>query len=293
MIHRPAPNPHSINADLHCHSRQSDGVFTPGELAARAHANGVQLWALTDHDDISGVAQAREAAAKIGLTFVAGVEVSVTFAAQTVHVVGLGIDETSSALLNGLSQMRADRDHRAKLIAKKLSAAGFEGTLEGALTHVQNPSLVSRTHFARHLFQAGHVKTMQEAFDRYLGDKGSAYVPTEWASLDDAVDWILQASGVAVIAHPGRYRFSDLEFDALFRQFRDRGGQAIEVHTGSHQLHEYDYYAHVARQYGFLASIGSDFHGPQESRHDLGSIRPLPRDLTPVWHALDVPMVHA
>jgi hypothetical protein len=257
-------------------------------LAKRAQANGVELWALTDHDDISGVGQARTAAAELGLSFVAGVEISVTFAGQTVHVVGLGIDETSPSLLHGLEQMRVDRDHRADLIAQKLAKLGFEGTYEGALMHVKNPSLVSRTHFARHLLQAGHVTNMQEAFDRYLGDKGSAYVPTEWATLDEAIDWILQASGVAVIAHPGRYRFSELEFDALFRQFRARGGQAIEVHTGSHQLHEYDYYAHVARQYGFMASIGSDFHGPTESRHDLGSIRPLPQDLTPVWQAFDV-----
>lgn len=288
MSHLHSASYRSINADLHCHSLQSDGVFTPQALAARAHDNGVELWALTDHDEVCGVGPARAAAKALGLRFVGGVEISVTFAGQTVHVVGLGIDETSSALLEGLAQMREDRDHRAGLIAHKLAELGFEGTLEGAMAYASNPSLVSRTHFARHLYQAGHVKSMQEAFDRYLGDKGSAYVPTQWASLDDAVDWILQANGVAVIAHPGRYSFSDLAFDALLRQFRERGGQAIEVHTGSHQPHEYDYYAHVARQYGFMASIGSDFHGPAESRCDLGRVRPLPRDLTPVWHVLDV-----
>ena len=278
----------TINADLHCHSRQSDGVFSPAELASRAHGNGVDLWALTDHDDVSGIAPARTAAQAHGLAFVAGVELSVTFAGKTVHVVGLGIDETHPVLQRGLDQLRQDRDARAADIAHKLAEAGFEGAYEGALAHVQNPSLVSRTHFARHLYRAGHVKTMQEAFDRYLGDQGSAFVPTEWASLEDAVQWIRAASGVAVIAHPGRYKYSDLQFDALFNQFRELGGQAIEVHTGSHQLHEYDYYAQVARDYGFLASIGSDFHGPSESRHDLGSIRPLPSDLTPVWHAIEV-----
>ena len=277
---------HSVNADLHCHSLQSDGVFSPAELAARAHANGVQLWALTDHDDISGVASAREVATDLGLEFVSGVEISVTFAGQTVHIVGLGIDETSAILLEGLEQMRGDRDWRAALIADKLAHAGIEGAYEGALAYVKNPALVSRTHFARHLYAAGHVQTLQDAFDRYLGENGSAYVPTQWASLDDAVDWIVRSGGVAVIAHPGRYRFSELEFDALLTEFAQRGGKAIEVHTGSHRPHEYDYFAHVARQYGFLASIGSDFHGPDESRHDLGSIRPLPRDLTPVWHAL-------
>lgn len=278
------------NADLHCHSRQSDGVFTPAELAQRAKANGVDLWALTDHDDVSGVEFARRAAQEQGLAFLAGVEISVTFAKKTVHVVGLGIDETHPTLLAGLALLRSCRDARAELMSQRLAAVGFEGTLEGALALVQNPALVSRTHFARYLHQAGYVHSMQEAFDLYLGDGGSAYVPTEWATLEQAVNWIVQASGVAVIAHPGRYGYTELEFDALFNQFLDLGGQAIEVHTGSHRPHEYDIYAKVARDYGFLASIGSDFHGPNESRQDLGSIRALPTDLTPVWQALAVEM---
>lgn len=277
-----------INADLHCHSRQSDGVFTPEELAMRAKSNGVDLWALTDHDDVSGIASARSAAKQHDLTFVSGVEISVTFAAQTVHVVGLGIDETHPVLLAGLEQLCRERDARALLIADKLAQAGFDGTYEGALTHVQNPALVSRTHFARHLYETGHVSSMQDAFDRYLGDQGRAYVPTQWATLEEAVYWIMQSGGIAVIAHPGRYKYTDLQFDTLFKQFLAFGGQGIEVHTGSHRPDEYDYYAQVARDYGFVASIGSDFHGPTESRHDLGSIRPLPRDLTPVWQALGV-----
>lgn len=274
------------NPDLHCHSRQSDGVLTPGELATRASERGVDLWALTDHDDVSGVAQAREAAMAVGLTFVAGVEISVTWANRTVHVVGLGIDEANPVLAQGLADLRAQRDERAFLIANKLARVGFEGTYEGALKHVQNPALVSRTHFARHLFEAGYVSSMQAAFDRYLGDQGTAYVPTVWASLKDAVHWIVSAGGVAVIAHPGRYKYSDLEFDALFAEFRGLGGQAIEVHTGSHRPEENVQYAQVARDYGFLASCGSDFHGPKEGRHDLGSVPALPKDLTPVWHAL-------
>lgn len=274
--------------DLHCHSRQSDGVLTPAELANRAHGRGVDLWALTDHDDVSGVEQARKIAQSLGITFVAGVEISVTWANRAVHVVGLGIDEQHPTLAQGLSKLRSERDERALLIADKLAAAGFEGAYEGALKHVQNPSLVSRTHFARHLFEQGHVSSMQLAFDRYLGEQGTAYVPTQWASLQDAVQWITAASGVAVIAHPGRYKYSEIEFDALFTEFKQLGGLAIEVCTGSHQPHENVQYAQVARDYGFMASCGSDFHGPHESRHDLGSVPALADDLTPVWQALSL-----
>lgn len=276
------------NPDLHCHSRQSDGVLTPSDLANRAHARGVDLWALTDHDDVSGVGQARMSAQSLGMAFLAGVEISVTWANRTVHVVGLGIDERHPTLTQGLLKLRSERDERALLIAEKLAVAGFAGAYEGALKHVQNPSLVSRTHFARYLVEQGHVSTMQLAFDRYLGEQGTAYVPTQWASLHDAVQWIVAAGGVAVIAHPARYKYSEIEFDALFQEFRHLGGLAIEVCTGSHKPDENVQYAQVARDYGFLASCGSDFHGPAESRHDLGSVPALPEDLTPVWQALSL-----
>lgn len=277
-----------VKPDLHCHSRYSDGVLEPAQLAVRAFERGVDLWALTDHDDVSGVREAREAASQLGVAFIAGVEISVTWAAQTVHIVGLGVDESHEDLASGLARIRAERDQRALLIAEKLALAGIEGSYAGALEYVQNPSLVSRTHFARFLHKAGYVNSLQAAFDRYLGEQGQAYVPTQWASLHDAVDWILASGGVAVVAHPGRYKFSDLEFDAFFHEFRRFGGCAIEVNTGSHRPLDNRHYAQVARDYGFLASCGSDFHGPQESRHDLGSLQALPADLTPVWQALDV-----
>ncbi|UOD49291.1 PHP domain-containing protein [Orrella daihaiensis] len=274
--------------DLHCHSRQSDGELAPAELAMRAHAHGVDLWALTDHDDVSGVAQAREAAQSLGIGFVAGVEISVTWANRTVHVVGLGIDEQHPVLVQGLSRLRSERDARAFLIADKLAREGFADAYDGALQYVKNPTLVSRTHFARYLYASGYVSSMQIAFDRYLGEQGSAYVATQWASLQDAVSWIVAADGVAVIAHPGRYKYSELEFDSLFNEFLGYGGLGIEVCTGSHHPHENVQYAQVARDYGFLASCGSDFHGPAESRCDLGGVPALPRDLTPVWQSLSI-----
>jgi len=266
----------------------SDGVLEPDELARRAAANGVDLWSLTDHDEVSGVARAREVSRELGMTFVAGVEISVTWSNRTVHIVGLDIDETHPVLLEGLAQTRSGRIERGRQMGEKLHAMGMPGAFEGALALAGQDQLLSRTHFARYLVQKGYVNSMQTVFDRYLGDDGVAHVPARWADLGQAVEWIVQAGGVAVLAHPGRYKYSDLQFDSLFRSFKGYGGLAIEVHTGSHQPHQYDQYARIARQYGFLASCGSDFHGPQESRCDLGAVPALPSDLEPVWQALSL-----
>lgn len=273
----------AVRADLHCHSFYSDGVLAPSALAERARAHGVQLWALTDHDELAGIDQARQAARRLGLGFVAGVEVSVTWAHRTVHVVGLGIDETHTVLKQGLAQIRDIRTERASHIDAHLAARGITQALAGATKHVRNPNLVSRTHFARHLYEAGYVESLQAAFDRYLGDDVLGVGQTVWARLDEAVAWIRAAGGVAVLAHPGRYDLNDLQFDALLTDFRDHGGQAIEVCTGSHTQAQSRHFAQVARDYGFLASSGSDFHGPGETRLDLGGVASLPSDLEPVW----------
>lgn len=272
-------------ADLHSHSTISDGVLEPAVLAQRAHANGVELWALTDHDEVSGVASARGAAQALQMSFLAGVEVSVTWSNRTVHVVGLGVDETHPTLLAGLAQIRQQRIGRAQAMARRLTDLGYAGSYEGALAVAGNPELISRTHFARFLVQSGQFSHMQAVFDQCLKDDGPAFVPTEWPTLAQALGWIHAAGGVAVIAHPGRYRYSELEFDALFEAFNDLGGQAIEVNTGSHKPWQLQIYADVAKHYGFLASCGSDFHGPQESRYDLGQVPVLHPDLTPVWRA--------
>ena len=275
-----------LSADLHCHSIYSDGTLAPSELAQRASQRGVDLWALTDHDDVSGIAQARQSAEDLGMKFVAGVEISVTWAARTVHIVGLDVDEAHQTLLAGLAHIRAQRAGRAHELAHSLQTHGVEGAYEGALQFVSNPALVTRTHFARYLVQAGYVSTMQAAFDRYLGDRAVANVPVKWATLSEAVSWIRAANGVAVIAHPGRYGYSELEFDALFSEFQQLGGQAIEVHTGSHSPKHNAWAVDVARQYDFLASCGSDFHGPGLGGHELGDVPALASDLVPVWTAL-------
>lgn len=273
-----------LNVDLHCHSTVSDGVLTPAKVAARAKANGVTVWALTDHDEIDGIAEARAAASGLGLTFVPGVEISVTWAGETVHIVGLQIDETNETLVKGLSATRSGRQARAHEIADQLATAGIPDAYEGALKFVGNPDLISRTHFARYILELGIEKEIGQVFRHYLTEGKPGYVPHRWATLKNAVAWIRGAGGIAVIAHPGRYDFTELGFDAFFAEFKQLGGAGIEVTTGSHTVDQYEYYAKIARRYDFLASRGSDFHGPGESSIDLGMLPPLPGRVVPVWH---------
>jgi predicted metal-dependent phosphoesterase TrpH len=275
-----------LNADLHCHSVVSDGTLTPEALAARAKANGVELWALTDHDEIGGQHRAAAAARENGLQYLTGTEISVTFAGETVHIVGLGFDADDPRMHEGLVATRGGRGARALEMADQLAQVGIHGAYEGALKHVGNPELISRTHFARFLVEAGACRDTSEVFRRYLTEGKPGFVPHRWASLRDAVRWITQSGGVAVIAHPARYRFNATEEYALFTEFKAHGGGGVEVVTGSHTAAEALRYADTAREFGLAASRGSDFHSPDESHTDLGRLPPLPDDLTPVWHLL-------
>ncbi|WP_415203273.1 3',5'-nucleoside bisphosphate phosphatase [Pseudorhodoferax sp.] len=274
------------NADLHCHSIVSDGTLTPEELAARARANGVELWALTDHDEVGGQRRAAAAARANGLRYLTGTEILVSFAGETVHIVGLGFDAEDPRMQQGLADTRDGRGPRAREMAEGLAKVGILGAYEGALKFVGNPALISRTHFARFLVESGHCKDTPEVFRKYLTEGKPGYVPHRWASLKDAVGWITQTGGVAVIAHPGRYKFSATEEYALFSEFKAHGGRAVEVVTGSHTPAEYVEYAAMAREFGLAASRGSDFHSPDESHCDLGTLPYLPEDLTPVWELL-------
>ena len=273
-----------LNADLHCHSVISDGTLTPEELAERAKSNGVHLWALTDHDELGGQKRAREAASALKIDYLAGVEISVTWMGETIHIVGLGIDAEHAGIIEGLRSTREGRGNRAQLMAEQLSKVGIEGAYEGALHFAGNHDLISRTHFARFLVEQGVCRNTEHVFKNYLIEGKPGYVPHQWASLDNAVKWIKAAGGVAVIAHPGRYsRLNAMQMDELYKHFKDLGGLAIEVITGSHSPDQYKTFAKIAQQYGFLASRGSDFHDPNESHIDLGNLPHLPDHLTPVW----------
>ena len=275
-----------LNADLHCHSVVSDGTLTPEALAERAKANGVELWALTDHDEISGQHRAAAAAKAHDMAYLTGTEISVTFAGETVHIVGLGFDADDAALRQGLHATRNGREQRAREMADSLAKVGIHGAFEGALKFVGNPELISRTHFARHLVESGVCKETHEVFRKYLTEGKPGYVPHRWATLKDAVTWITQAQGIAVIAHPGRYNFSATAEYALFSEFKAHGGRGVEVVTGSHTKQEFVKYAETAQEFGLAASRGSDFHSPLESHTDLGALPFLPGSLTPVWELL-------
>ncbi|RZJ05760.1 MAG: PHP domain-containing protein [Haliea sp.] len=275
-----------LNADLHCHSVVSDGTLTPEMLAERAARNGVELWALTDHDEISGQHRAAAAAKAHGMRYLTGTEISVTFANETVHIVGLGFDADDAAMHQGLADTRGGRSQRAMQMADGLAKVGIKDAYEGALKFVGNPDLISRTHFARFLVENGHCRDTSEVFRKFLTEGKPGFVPHRWASLGDAVSWITSARGVAVIAHPGRYKFTPNEEYALFTEFKAHGGRGVEVVTGSHTTQEYVKYAETAREFGLAASRGSDFHSPDESHTDLGSLPYLPGGLTPVWELL-------
>ncbi len=275
-----------LNADLHCHSVVSDGTLTPEALAERAKTNGVELWALTDHDEMGGQQRAAAAARAQGLQYLTGTEISVTFAGETVHIVGLGFDADNANLLQGLRNTRGGREQRAMQMAESLATVGIQGAFEGALKFVGNPELISRTHFARFLVESGVCRETSEVFRKYLTEGKPGYVPHRWASLRDAVSWITQAHGLAVIAHPGRYKFTPNEEYALFTEFKAHGGRGVEVVTGSHTPQEYVKYAETAREFGLAASRGSDFHSPDESHTDLGALPFLPGELTPIWELL-------
>lgn len=275
-----------LNADLHCHSVVSDGTLTPEALAERAKANGVELWALTDHDEIGGQQRAAAAAQAQGMHYLTGVEISVTFIGKTVHIVGLGFDADNEALNLGLIQTRGGRGQRAMDMAAGLAKVGIQGAYEGALKYAGNHELISRTHFARFLVESGVCRDTNEVFRKYLTEGKPGYVEHRWATLKDAVTWITQAGGMAVIAHPARYKFTANEEFALFTEFKGHGGRGVEVVTGSHSPAEYITYADTAREFGLAASRGSDFHSPDESHTELGTLPFLAGQLTPVWELL-------
>ena len=271
-----------MNVDLHCHSNVSDGALAPAAVARRAARAGVDVWALTDHDQLGGLAEARAAALDEGMRFVAGVEISVTWRGSTVHVVGLRIDPRHAGLAAGLAAVRGGRLERARAMARELSAAGIEGGFEGALERAANPAMVSRTHFARYLADIGAVADLRDAFRRFLVPGKPGYVPHQWAALADAVRWILAAGGQAILAHPGRYGLSAGAMDALLQEFRAAGGAALEVVTGSHSPEQSRHFGALAAHHGFAASRGSDFHGPDQGA-EFGTLPPLDPRLRPVW----------
>lgn len=274
-----------MNADLHCHSCHSDGVLTPTQLALRASGNGIDLWALTDHDSLGGLDEARTVARSLGMNFIDGVEVSVTWCGTTVHIIGLGIDPSDGVLDRGLQAVRSGRDQRAIDMAAALEKLGVQNAYANAMRHAGNPALVGRSHFARVLVEQGYATNVHAVFRDYLVPGRPGYVAHCWTSLEQAVRWIRGAGGLAVVAHPGRYRLAESRVEQLFSEFKAFGGSGIEVVSGSHGDAEVRAFARLARRFGFYASRASDFHAPGESPVDLGRSEMLPDGVVPIWHA--------
>lgn len=272
-----------LAVDLHAHSNVSDGMLPPAEVVARAASRGCRLFALTDHDDVRGLAEAEAEAGRQGMRFVPGVEVSVSWRKHTLHIVGLGIDYRNAELLAGLAGVRAGRDERAERMAAALAAVGIPDMLEGARRYADNPEMIGRAHFARHLIERGYARDMKGVFRKYLARGKPGYVPHEWASLADAVGWIRTAGGVAVIAHPGRYEFGRQTLLELIEEFKAAGGEGIEVVSGSHQPSDFERYARLAETQGLLASAGSDYHATGEGAREPGILPDLPPGPVPVW----------
>jgi hypothetical protein len=273
-----------LNIDLHCHSSVSDGVLSPRAVVERAAANGVDVLSLTDHDDVAGVTEASNAARESGIAFVSGVEISVSWGTQTVHVVGLRVDPGHPGLVAGLQGIRDGRVERARRMADGLAAVGIHGAFEGACAHAANSHIIGRTHFARWLVEQGHAPDLRTTFRRFLTRGNPGHVEHRWTTLENAVGWIRDSGGMAVIAHPGRYDLGARDLHRLLDEFRALGGEGIEVVTGSHHPSEYGKYADLARAFGLLASRGADFHAPGEGV-DIGRLPALPHYCKPVWHA--------
>jgi predicted metal-dependent phosphoesterase TrpH len=269
--------------DLHCHSTHSDGLLTPSAVVARAAARGVDVLALTDHDEVAGLDEAKAAAAEAGIEVICGAELSVSWDDQTLHVLALGIDPANALLAEGLDAIRAGRATRARRIGEALAAAGIPGAYEGAMRYVTSERLVSRTHFARYLVETGHAREAKDVFKRYLTRGNPGYVPHPWASLAEVVGWIHAAGGQAVIAHPGRYKITASAMRRLLAEFRDLGGDAIEVVSSSHTPAQYAEFATYARAFELAASCGSDWHGPGESWMDFGELPEMPIGVVPIW----------
>ncbi len=280
-----------LQFDLHTHSTASDGSLAPAELVQRAAACGIGVLALTDHDQTAGLSEAAGAAREAGIEFVPGIELSVTWSHQTFHIVGLGIDPDCASLQAGIERISAFRHWRAEEIDRRLAKKGIHGALDGARGYAKG-AILSRTHFAHYLVAQGHARDLRQVFKRFLVRNKPGYVPGEWASLEDSLAWIQEAGGLAVIAHPARYKISATRLRQLLKEFRELGGVGLEVVSGSHSRDDIISMANLSRRHNLVASAGSDYHGPENPYLDLGRLPTLPAECQPVWEHPDWGVTH-
>ena len=274
----------SVHYDLHSHSTASDGSLRPAELVRLAKLRNIDVLALTDHDNVDGIAEAREEAGRVGLRLVAGAEISVSWGGRTIHIVGLNLDTQNPDLRNGLQKLCEFRQWRSEEISRRLAKKRIEGALDGARRFAKG-NIIGRVHFARFLIEQGHAKDMRQVFKRYLVQGKPGYVPGDWATLEEALSWIHGAGGQAVIAHPARYRLSATRLRQLLGEFQLLGGAALEVVSGSHSRDEIQQMAQLCRRFGLMASAGSDYHGPENPYMDMGRLPAMPANCLPLWES--------
>lgn len=272
--------------DLHSHSTASDGALTPSELIFRAARQGVTALALTDHDTGAGLTEARQAAIAAGIQLIPGIELSATWKNKTLHIVGLNIDPSNQALSAGIKELQILRRQRAEKIALKLEKKNIPGAWEAVRESTGN-GMITRSHFAQFLLTQRYVSNLQEAFDRYLGHGKPAFVATSWTELEKALAWITASGGIAVLAHPLRYKLSASWMRRLLAAFKEMGGQGMEVVCGHNNAQEIHISANYAQSFDLYGSTGSDFHSPSNPWVELGRLSPLPENIKPVWELLE------
>lgn len=268
--------------DLHCHSTASDGSLTPAEVVAMAAASGVRVLALTDHDTLDGVAPAQAAGRLLDVHVIPAIELSVRWGQRPLHLVGLDVDPQAPALLAGVATLQAQRLERAAAIAAKLQRLGLADALPRAVA-LAGGGQITRTHFARLLVADGLSRDLPRAFKHILAAGRPGYAAADWVPMDQAIDWIRQAGGQAVLAHPLQYRLGSTLRERLLEAFVAAGGNALEVCCGNSDAADVAKLAAAAKRHGLMGSIGSDFHSPQQRWLRLGGVAPLPHGVTAVW----------
>ncbi|HFD12462.1 MAG TPA: PHP domain-containing protein [Crenotrichaceae bacterium] len=271
-----------MSYDLHTHTNASDGTLTPEALVQQAHDAGITTLAITDHDTTTGLEEAHRIAKQLNLRLINGIELSVSWSQTVIHIVGLNIDPGSLPIQQGTIELNRLREIRAIKIGESLAKSGFENAYTGAKS-LAGDATITRSHFAQYLVTQGCAKNVSKVFKHYLVRGKPGYVATQWASLENAVSWITQAGGIAVIAHPHRYKIGNKRFQNLLEDFKQYGGQAIEVVCSNSSQKDIVKFSRLSQRYHLLASVGSDYHGPHQNWNGLGKLPVLPNNLTPVW----------
>ena len=271
--------------DLHCHSNNSDGDLSPTELLALAAEREITHLALTDHDTLAGQSEAHQAAVGAGIQFITGLELSATWRGQLLHIVGLNVDIENTTLQAGVEANQQRRFERAERMIADFERHGIQ--LRAEVESLLNDAVPTRPHFAQALINMGYAKNKNQAFKRFLVRGKPGYIPLQWPSIEEVGDWVNSAKGTAVLAHPMRYNFTRTKLGTLIGEMKEAGIHAMEVSTPINDDGQITMLAKLAIEHQLFASMGSDFHSPDQPWARLGAAKPIPEGVTPVWHSFN------